>query len=242
VAKAKKTRDRRAVVEQMRREQKRAEKRRGYAILGACLVVALSLIGLAVFQGMKTEKLASGALTSLGVSADAAGCQDVTTKPATGNSEHRPEGTDITYADAPPAFGPHYPSPAPMSRKFYTDDERPKLEYLVHNLEHGYNILWYDATIAEDSDQLATVRAIAAKFSGTELRNKFIAAPWTGDDGKPFPDGAHIALTHWSMGGTHGNAQEQTGIWQYCAEPSGEVVESFVEDYPYLDSPEPNAL
>ena len=35
MAKAKKTRDRRAVVEQMRREQKRAEKRRGYAILGA---------------------------------------------------------------------------------------------------------------------------------------------------------------------------------------------------------------
>ena len=98
MAKAKKTRDRRAVVEQMRREQKRAEKRRSYAILGACLVVALSLIGLAVFQGMKTEKLASGDLTSLGVSADAAGCQDVTTKPATGNSEHRPEGTDITYA------------------------------------------------------------------------------------------------------------------------------------------------
>jgi hypothetical protein len=28
----------------------------------------------------------------------------------------------------------------------------------------------------------------------------------------------------------------------YCDAPSGEVVSSFVEDYPFTDSPEPNAM
>jgi hypothetical protein len=131
-----------------------------------------------------------------------------------------------------------------MSRKFYSEGDRPDLEYLVHNLEHGYNILWYDETIADDSDLLTEVKAISSKFPGTDdLKNKFIAAPWTSEDGKAFPDGTHIALTHWSVSreGT-GDAGAQKGIWQYCAKPSGEAVSKFVEDYPYTDSPEPMAM
>ena len=50
------------------------------------------------------------------------------------------------------------------------------------------------------------------------------------------------SLTHWSMGGTHGNPDEQTGIWQYCAKPSGEAVADFMDAYPYTDSPEPGAM
>jgi len=164
------------------------------------------------------------------------------TKKATGNQEHRPEGTPITYAEAPPAFGAHYPVTAPFERKFYTADDRPRIEYVVHNLEHGYNVLWYDKTIAEDKDQLAVVKAIAAKFSGEKLTDKFIALPWTSDDGKPFPDGKHVALTHWSAGGDPTKVARQRGVWQYCTEPSGAEVSSFVEDYPYTDSPEPRAM
>ena len=44
------------------------------------------------------------------------------------------------------------------------------------------------------------------------------------------------------MGGTNGNAGGAGGVWQYCAEPSGEVVDQFVKDYPYTDSPEPSAM
>ncbi|MGH3682534.1 MAG: DUF3105 domain-containing protein, partial [Natronosporangium sp.] len=28
-------------------------------------------------------------------------------------------------------------------RGFYTPDDRPRVEQLVHNLEHGYTVLWY---------------------------------------------------------------------------------------------------
>ena len=55
-------------------------------------------------------------------------------------------------------------APAPFNRKFYTDKDRPELEALVHNLEHGYTILWYDDTIADDPDELNVIDAIADKF------------------------------------------------------------------------------
>jgi hypothetical protein len=239
VAKSSKDKDRRAVVEQMRREQQRAEKRRTYAIIAACAVVGLVIIGLGAYPLLKERSASAADLERIGVPADQAGCQDVTTAPAEGSAEHRQVGERVSYQDAPPAFGPHYPSPAPSASKFYSTGDRPEPEYLVHNLEHGYTILWYDETVAEDDDLLTQVKAIASKFEGDEPEDKFIASPWTADDGEAFPDGSHLALTHWSVGGDEGG--EQSGVWQYCAQPSGEVVADFVEEYPYTDSPEPHA-
>lgn len=238
---AKANKDRRAVVEQMRRDQQRAERRRTIIIISACLVVGLVIIGAAAVPLIKQSRLSGKSLADLGVSSGSASCQDVVKKKATGVQDHKPVGTTIDYPDAPPAFGPHYPTPASFSRKFYTTDDRPRLEYVVHNLEHGYNLLWYDDTVAKDADQLAAVKAIAAKFSGTKQTDKFIALPWTSDDGKAFPKGTHVAMTHWSVGGDPADTSKAQGIWQYCSAPSGEQVASFVKDYPFSDSPEPNA-
>ena len=75
----------------------------------------------------------------------------------------------------------------------------------MHNLEHGYTIVWYDETIADDGEAMTELEAVGKKFPGTtNLRYKFYAAPWTDDDVKrvgPFPKGEHIAFTHWSAGG-----------------------------------------
>ena len=242
MAKPNKDRDRRAVIEQMRKDQKKSERRRTMIVIAACAVVALVIIGAAAVPLLKQKKAASGALADLGSSTSAAGCQAIVKKKATGNQEHKPEGTTISYPDAPPAFGAHYPVTAPMSRKFYTADDRPKIEYVVHNLEHGYTLLWYDDTVAKNSDQLATVKAIASKYEGTKLTDKFIALPWTAKDGKGFPSGTHLALTHWSAGGDPADVSKQQGVWQYCAKPSGKVVQTFTKDYPYSDSPEPQAM
>lgn len=241
MGKSTKDKDRRAIVEQMRREQERSEKRRTHAIIAACAVVGLVIIGVTLPSVIKQEKLESRDLSEIGVSADKAACQDVETETANGVADHQPDGKPIFYKSAPPAFGPHYAAAAPMTRKFYVAKDRPPVGSLVHNLEHGYSILWYDETIAEDKDQLAEVKAIAEKFPGTsDPKDKFIVAPWTADDGEPFPEGSHVAITHWSMAGSTGDEKGQ-GISQYCAAPSGEVVGTFVEDYPYTDSPEPNA-
>lgn len=240
--KSSKDRDRRAVVEQMRRDQKKAERRRTIVVIAVCVVVALVIIGLAAIPLLKQNKLTSGDLASIGASEKAAGCRPVLKKKATGNQDHKPEGTPITYPDAPPAFGPHYPVTAPFERKFYTASDRPQIEYVVHNLEHGYSLLWYDDTVAKSSDQLAVVKAIAKKYEGTKLTDKFIALPWTAKDGKAFPQGTHIALTHWSAGGDPTDVSKQQGVWQYCGKPSGAVVQKFMKDYPYSDSPEPQAM
>jgi hypothetical protein len=243
MAKSTKDRDRRAVIEQMRRDQQRSERRRTIAVISACAVVGLVIVALAAVPLLRQNKLEGGGLATIGASESAAGCQKLVKKEATGSSQHRPDGTVIDYADAPPAFGPHYATPAAFSRKFYTEDDRPKLENLVHNLEHGYNVLWYDETVAENSDELDQVKAIASKFEGDKLSDKFIAVPWRPEDGKSFPEGTHIALTHWSVGGAKpGESAKQQGIWQYCAKPSGAVVSTFVKDYPYTDSPEPQAM
>jgi hypothetical protein len=234
--------DRRAIVEQLRREQKHKERRRTVIVISICVVVAVVIVGLAVVPLLRQDKLAKGPLAQLGVTADAAACRPVVKKPATGNQEHRPVGTPIDYSNSPPAFGPHWPTPAPFSRKFYTADDRPELEYLVHNLEHGYTLLWYDPTIAGDKDRLAVVKAIAGKFEGNRPSDKFIAVPWTTKDGKPFPEGTHLALTHWSTGGDPADVSKQKGVWEYCAKPSGAVVHSFMSDYPYTDSPEPQGI
>ena len=245
MAKPKKHDDRRARLEAMRREAERAERRRTMAVVGVCAVVALAIIaGTAYYLITQDESSASTGSTvdggSLGASATAAGCDNIALRGAEGSSAHEPEGTDIDYPYSPPAFGPHWPAPADFATKFYTVDDRPPIEQLVHNLEHGYTILWYDDTIAEDPEALAQVQAIAQPFEGRqELTAKFIAAPWTSDDGDALPEGKHVALTHWSAEGEAAVANQGQGAWLFCAEPSAEVVTDFMARFPYSDALEP---
>ncbi len=249
--------DRQAVIDDLRRKQKGAERRRGFAIVGVCALIALVIIGAAAYRPVADyfdqRQFADLELNAIGAPASA--CGEVTTETAEGSNEHVPTGQQVTYTQSPPAFGPHWAegvdtdnlAPAPFDRKFYTAADRPELESLVHNTEHGYTVLWYDETAAADEKTLDTIRAIATKFSGSSnLRAKFIAAPWTAADDKEhegeWPEGQHVAFTHWSAGGEgETDAAKQVGVWQYCSEPSGAALEEFMLDYPYLDSPEPGA-
>ena len=242
--------DRQAVIDEIRKKQKSADKRRGFAIVGVCALIAVIILGLAIYPIIKRNRDLSefNGLKLSEIGADASVCQKVETKPANGNSEHVPYPDPVVYTEAPPAFGSHWNeagvAPATFERKFYTKD-RPPLEALVHNLEHGYTILWYDETIADDSEALNVVEGLADKFRGDDnFRFKFIAAPWTSEDedGAKFPEGQHIAFTHWSAGGNgETDTSKQQGVWQYCSEPSGAALETFMKDYPYTDSPEPDA-
>jgi hypothetical protein len=250
VAKPAKT-DRKAVIDQMRKQQKSAERRRGTVIVTVCVLVALAIVGAAavpiIIDKWNERELDSTALADIGEPASA--CQKIETKKADGNQDHVPVDTPVDYTTAPPAFGPHWNqagvAPAPFARKFYTADDRPALEALVHNLEHGYSILWYDETIADDQGAMDDIEAISRKFGEDNFRDKFIAAPWlsSDEDGKKFPDGQHVAITHWSAGGNGvTDATKQVGAFQYCSGVSGEAVEAFMKKYPYTDSPEPDAM
>ncbi len=242
--------ERQKLIDNAMKKQRSAEKRRGFAIVGVCVTVALLIVGAAAYKPVTDwwDLRQYNNLDLADVGAKPSVCQEIDTKTAEGVSDHVPGGTQVEYQDAPPAYGPHWNepnlAPAPFDDKLYGDnDERPELESLVHNLEHGYTILWYDETVADDGDQMAQIASIAKKFKVDDdnFRFKFIAAPWTDEDtdevGTGFPDGQHVAFTHWK-----GDAEKSTGVWQYCSDVSGEALDSFMQEYPYTDSPEPNAI
>lgn len=239
--------ERQALIDSAMKKQRSAEKRQSNLIVGIAVLIGLGLIGAAAYQPIKSafDESEYAGLEIAEVGAAASVCQDITTETATDVNNHVPQGTEVTYDFAPPAFGPHWNvagvAPAPFTDKFYDADDRPPLEALVHNLEHGYTILWYDQSVADDAGQMSQIRAIAKKFDldDTNFRLKFIAAPWTSDDedGAAFPDGQHVAFTHWK-----GDETESTGVTQYCSETSGAALESFMAEYPYTDAPEAGAI
>ncbi|HEX2362184.1 MAG TPA: DUF3105 domain-containing protein [Jiangellaceae bacterium] len=227
---------RREKLEALRREQQRSERRRTTLFVGIAIAVALGLIAAAAVPLIRQwlDDPTRRDWADFGVTVSAASCDAVTEEEQTGSSDHRQDGERIDYASAPPTSGPHYQVPAPFTRKFYTPDDSPEIERLVHNLEHGYTILWYDPAVLDANQE--TMQDLATKVTdGEDVREqvagKFIVAPWDSERGA-FPDGMSFALTHWGA---------EQGFRQYCGELSGEVVRDFVTAHPFSDAPEPNA-
>jgi hypothetical protein len=246
--------DRRAAVDKIRRDAQRADQRQGRIILTVAVMIALLIVGAAAFKPVKDwwdlRSLNSVNLADIGAKASV--CGPRTLKPAVGEQQHVDPGATVDYSaePSPPAFGQHEPSPDPITRKLYTDSDRPRVETLVHNLEHGYTILWYDATVAGDDAQMNDLRAIADKFKGEDdYRLKVKLVPWLKTDGKPFPEGQHVAITHWAKSvpdedeslAKKAKVTAAAGVWTYCSEVSGDALKKFMVLYPYLNSPEPTA-
>ncbi len=108
-------------------------------------------------------------------------------------ASHVPPGTDPgTYNSNPPTSGPHYPQE--FSAGFY-DETSPQTQepypagFLMHNLEHGYVIFWYNCDALPDGDcegLKAQIRATMQKAN----RPKLVAFPWPSLD-------VPVALTSW---------------------------------------------
>ncbi len=170
-------------------------------------------------------------------------CGPVQRQPAGGAGDHI-DGAPIAYSSAPPSFGDHRSRWAVRPPRFYDVDDRPEVAVLVHNLEHGYNILWYDETVVDDEIALARVQEIAAGYATLDGQpdpaTAFIAAPWTAADGAPFPDGMHYALTHWYADPTDRTTSraDEVGLTRYCAAIDAATVEEWMTDYPLSEAPE----
>ena len=237
--------ERQRLIDQTLKKQRSAEKRRGNLIVAVAVLIAVVIIGVAagpvVIGSFRESAYSDTPIDEIGGAASV--CKEVETEEGTDVGTHVEQPQQVVYDTAPPAFGAHWNvagvAPATFDDKYYEADDRPELEALVHNLEHGYTILWYDKTIADDADKLSQVRAIAKGFDSdsdnANFRLKFIAAPWLDSDenGTAFPDGQHVAFTHWS-----GTAEASTGVWQYCSDVSGEALQTYMDDYPYTDAPE----
>src|SRR5258708_39695820 len=88
----------------------------------------------------------------------------IETFPNEGNT-HVPVGTVITYNTDPPTSGNHYPDPQPGG--FYT--ELILSGFLVHSMEHGAVIIYYDANYVAQSD-LDSLRALANLHLGIQAQ------------------------------------------------------------------------
>ncbi len=232
---------RRARMASFEAARKKEQRRRSILLLGICVILAGALLAYPVYLFVQDYQARNATIAEIGVPASAAGCDAVSEHAATGNQEHVAEGTEVKYDQTPPDSGKHYPSPAPFTKRFYTTADRPAVETLVHNLEHGYTVVWYrDGMPADQVDQL---QAIAKTFTAEDYdqADKFIAAPWTDADGAGFPEGKNVVLTRWYADPTNPSEQSlQKGVRQPCGSVSGEAIQQFMTKYPSTSAPEPN--
>jgi hypothetical protein len=111
----------------------------------------------------------------------------------------------------------------------------------VHNLEHGYTVVWYRASAP--SKQIDNLQRIAKTFGSEEYdpADKFIAAPWSDADGAGFPAGKDVVITRWTADPNDpGDVTKQRGVRQACTNVSGAAIQEFMAKYPVANSPEPS--
>lgn len=233
--------DRRERIAEQQRVEKAREKRVRLLIIAASaavLLVLVAAIGYAVLDARKNTP--EVAIASIGVPAAAASCDPPTTDKAKASGDHIKPGEKVKYDTVPPSTGPHLDAPQVGERKFFTAADRPAMEVLVHNLEHGYSILWYDVAAGEaKKTQLEELAKVANELPPSA--GKFIVSAWDPAYGQ-FPAGKKFALSHWSATvGPDGKVSAPAGNRQLCGDLSGEVVKSFVEKFPRTASPEPDA-
>jgi hypothetical protein len=107
------------------------------------------------------------------------------------DSSHVPEGTNPgPYTTDPPTSGRHYE--ATLNAGFYNEGD-VQIEYpeghLVHNLEHGYVIFWYNCSLVAGQACTELKEQIRAVMEA-ENNFKVIAFPWTSID-------VPVVLTSW---------------------------------------------
>ncbi len=138
-------------------ERQRRQKLRTNLIWGGIGVVILSIIGLVVWQGVRP---AAGESVQVMVS-----------------DPHIPVDSDPgQYNSNPPTSGPHY---AEEARAGFFDNNNYEFPagYLVHNLEHGYVIFWYNCDLLDESSCANLKEQI--KTTMDDLGGiKLVAYPW----------------------------------------------------------------
>ncbi len=153
---------------EQRRSRQRQQQMKGNFIWGGLGLGVLAIIGLILWQGARPrlgEEIPMMNSTHITVDSD----------PGEYNSD-------------PPTSGPHYPEEAQAG--FYdTNSYKYPAGYLVHNLEHGYIIFWYNCVkLSENacSELKSQIKAVMDEANNV----KVIAYPWDSID-------APIVLTSW---------------------------------------------
>jgi hypothetical protein len=135
-----------------------------------------------------------------------------------GGGGHIQDGTiGGPYNSVPATSGQHWSTPANWG--VYTAANPAIESQVIHNLEHGGIVIWYQSTATqEDIDALTQFTQQALNSTN----HKVILSPWSGED-----FGSPIAVTAWD--------------WLlYLDSADIDQIRAFQEDHPASDAPEPN--
>ncbi len=95
---------------------------------------------------------------------------------------HVPIGEDPgPFSTNPPASGRHYDQPLPAG--FYEPDDEAARQpypegYLLHNLEHGYVVFWYNCDLLDSPEACETLKGQIQKVMKRYQGVKLVAFPW----------------------------------------------------------------
>jgi hypothetical protein len=156
---------------QQRLAQDKKRKQQQYLLIGGgALAVALILAG--AFFALNPPR----PVTSTGGSAL---CTDVQQYPDEGRNHLSPGDPTPVYKTAPPTSGTHNPVPLPAGVYGSNVD----VTQLVHSLEHGYVIMYYNGLSNQEVQQLVTIqqsdsfKTIVAPYPN--MPNKVAIVAWT---------------------------------------------------------------
>jgi hypothetical protein len=148
---------------QQLKEQRQRQNRISKLLWGSGLVILVAIVGYFIWSSLSSPTALIGPVG-----------EAVAVDPDRG---HITDGSDPgPLTTNPPTSGHHYPTW--LDAGFYDTNTYPFPQgYLVHNLEHGYVIFWYNCknlTDAECSEMKTQVKDVMAKANNF----KVIAYPW----------------------------------------------------------------
>jgi hypothetical protein len=212
VSKKLEEKQRRRLAEERKKDAlKKAHRRRNLVTTAIALVVAGGVVALVI----NDRNRAARELEDFGVSEAAANCGDIEEQEVQGNEHIEVGAAHEPYTTNPPTSGPHYNASGvgPVLTGFYEDPAEAPPEGVVHNLEHGQIVIYYNPDApAEVIDDIEL--AVRSESNAT------VATPFTGLEGD-----ANLVLTAWSVA-------------QSCEQVSMEVVNEFRRAYQGITGPE----
>jgi hypothetical protein len=91
------------------------------------------------------------------------------------SAAHVNDGQKVNYETNPPTSGAHWATPT--NPGFYTAAQTP--ERLVHSLEHGNVVIYYNQASLQSSD-VDALKAVAKQYTGQW--DGVVVVPWTGKE------------------------------------------------------------
>ena len=196
---------RREAEERRKQEAKREQTKKNMITLGIAVVVIALVAALVISD----RKAAEG---PVGVAAEEAGCTDKEEFESLAG-QHIDEGAPHEeYNSNPPTSGPHYEIASDVG--FFTTPIEP--ERVVHNLEHGMIVIWYDPeapqAVKDDIEALVEQEPLAT-----------VATPYDGLD-------RNFYLSAWNHSPAD-EASEGTSYLLGCDAVAQKVVDDFRRDH-----------